>query len=246
MNQPPSESEQKLYQFFMAMMDKIAKAVVSNDLHSSSVTSKTSISFTNRICSCVTSLWILRNNHHLHPGWDMAVLLRSLFDACVQCLYFLQDPAIRGQDYLDFRHIERKRAYDDISKIDGPIVRMLLASPHRSQGETELKDNYNRVAHRFMGKKGHPSDNWYRKTLADISKQVGVENDYKLFVRYLSSVVHASARGYMSGPMEPNLAVFAALSCGAKVLIEIARTLKIHLDPDEQRNLALLSECKLH
>src|SRR5262249_46372020 len=67
-----------------------------------------------RVQNTWTSIRLLRSGtpaaRHKEIMLDVGVLLRSMFDACLQAAYIVRDPAKqteRATQYLEFQHVER-------------------------------------------------------------------------------------------------------------------------------------------
>jgi len=137
---------------------------------------------------------------------DAGMMLRAMFDAYLQADYVLSDPSRadqRANDYLDYEHVERHNLMERVMKHNNPLVKRLMASPARPDGEKRAKAAYDRVKGRyFTGKSrtGRPvkqehrtRNKWYAGDLSGIARALGREAEYDIILATFHGCVHSSA-----------------------------------------------------
>lgn len=151
-----------------------------------------------RIEGALNSLWVLHRHAPHEFGFDGMMVLRGVYDAHLQALYILAKPEesdARATLYLDFRWVERQRMKEMLEKNPTLFARTLLQSPKRAAAEPAIDAEFQRVRPSFLGPKGELHTNWYRGDLSALSRAegVGLESEYRVLQRQLSSAVHSSA-----------------------------------------------------
>lgn len=137
----------------------------------------------------------------LHRAAEAPILMRTLFEVAAQFEYLLRDPETRGRQFLDFAHVTKYRQMTDmVREPQGVIAKHVAESPLRDEGEARLKADYDRVKNGFLKGSGNQLwENWYRLSVRELAKQIGREDECKLWYRLFSNWVHA----------DPNQADFA-------------------------------------
>jgi hypothetical protein len=158
------------------------------------------------------------------PGFmvDAGVLLRCMFDACLQAAFICKEPARqleRANLYLDFEHVDRYKIARKVVGHDNPLADRLRASPRKAEGEPRLQEEYDRVKGQFPKRRQNGTrDKWYEGDLRQLAQDAGKEAEYDTFVTQFSGCVHSSAFAVGRGPMvSPKYVVYLATTVAAQV-----------------------------
>jgi len=175
---------------------------------------------------------------------EAPILIRALFEVAAQFEYLMQNPEVRGQQFVDYSHVSLyHQAMEMVRDPKGFVGRTVAASPLRGKGEPWRKKNYERVRGQFAkGKKGREWENWYCMTTRDLAGKIGWENEYNMWYRGFSKWVH-------SDPSQTRHLVYRGPSvfyfCDhylARMLLRIAKVGKIVLTAEQYEGLTKLSE----
>jgi hypothetical protein len=115
--------------------------------------------------------------------------------------------------FLDFEHIERVKSHDRVMGHDTAWSRFFGASPHRAEGEAQLRRDFARVAPRFLTPKSlkragaatipikasHVRNQWYEGDLRRLAKHIGLEPEYDMWVGMFHGCIHSSIMGCNKG-----------------------------------------------
>jgi hypothetical protein len=159
--------------------------------------------FKNRLHCALETLTALNRfaKHDSRP--DGMTVLRAMYDAQIQALYILADPAEadeRAQLFLDFRWIEQRRMQKVIEGNSTRLARALMQSPKRLAGEAEREANYQKLRPKYLTRDGKKDrDHWYAGSLRDLARAVGSESEYEILQTDLSGAVHASPTALLAG-----------------------------------------------
>jgi hypothetical protein len=130
---------------------------------------------------------------------DGASILRTIYDASLQALYILADPAKADElatRYVDFGMVEKMVTIKLFDKRATDMSRKVSTSPKRSAVEPALLTEYDRVNKKHCWDLMKlPPKNWYKGSLRDVAKAVGYEAEYELLQKQLSAIVHSSYSG---------------------------------------------------
>jgi hypothetical protein len=127
----------------------------------------------------------------LHRTIEAPTLLRSLFDASVQCEYLMRDLQSRAQQYIEFRRISRReQARAVVANPAGPLAKLLANSPLRAAEEPRVEAEFQAVQHRYRRGRGL-WDRWYCMTFRDLCSNVGREGEYRWLQSFLCNWVHS-------------------------------------------------------
>ncbi len=139
---------------------------------------------------------------HLHLnatqdfGFDIAMILRGMYDVMLQGLYIIEDPAKsseRAQLFLDYASVERYRKIQRIDKNQTGLAKKLANSTRRPEAMPRIEAEFQRVKPRYLTKKGDKlREHWFPGNLSVLAKATGWESEYELFQELLSSMVHSS------------------------------------------------------
>jgi hypothetical protein len=180
------------------------KAKIANDIVSKLNAARQENAVTNaielllgRIVAAGNSLRVLNDNAPHDIAFDGAMILRGIYDAMLQALYILKDPQhqnTRAEDYLDFFWIEKRNMQKRAVCSSTAFGKQMATSKLRAVAEPATEHEYNRVYTKFKNMKGPKTrDHWYKGSLRDLAKEVGLESEYELLQEQLSGAVHASA-----------------------------------------------------
>jgi hypothetical protein len=149
--------------------------------------------FVSRLNQTFSVLAYLRLNYTGPFEHEACVLLRSMYDVCLQLLYLLHDntkASERAEDFEAFRELERdKHLRSCESHASIPFFRKLVNSPLRSQNEPELRKRIAAAKKRFDNAK---HKNWYKTDLKQVARAVGYPEEYDGLIASLNHSVHAS------------------------------------------------------
>ena len=101
--------------------------------------------FKNRIGGALDALTALHRFAKNDWRADGMTLLRAMYDAHLQALHILADPAEadeRAQLFLDYRWIEQRRMQNLLERNSTQLAQTLLRSPRRAEGEAEREENF--------------------------------------------------------------------------------------------------------
>lgn len=159
--------------------------------------------FKNRINSALESLRVLDRHAQHDFRTDGMTLLRAMYDAHLQALYILADPAQadeRAQLFIDYRWIEQRGMQKLLEGNSTALAQALLKSPKRAEGEAAREENYQRLRPKYLTRKGKDvRRNWYPGSLRELAREVGLESEYEILQRDLSGAVHSSPTALLAG-----------------------------------------------
>lgn len=142
------------------------------------------------------ALLCLRVNAKYPWEQEGAVILRTMYDASMQGLYILADPAeaeSRAHLYLEYEIVERHKFIEFAKQGNAPGLKQIANSPLRSQAEPLLRKELDRVRSKYPRSDGKGLRNkWYAGKLEDLAKVVGFTEECQFFQKTLSGAVHSS------------------------------------------------------
>jgi hypothetical protein len=118
-----------------------------------------------------------------------------MYDAMLQGLYILGNSAqreARAKLFLDYARIEQYQGIRRFDKNGTWMARKVSASTLRPQREPLIVAAFEAVKRNYLNAKGRVRDTWYKCSLRDIARDVGLESEYELLQRHLSSLVHST------------------------------------------------------
>ncbi|NQU21375.1 MAG: hypothetical protein HQ567_08840 [Candidatus Nealsonbacteria bacterium] len=196
-----------------------------------------------RIVGAGNSLRVLHNHAPHEFDFDGAMILRGIYDAMLQALFILHDPAKRderAQDYLDFYWVEKEKT---IGLFDGNrtyLSRRISQSARRPSAEPAIKQEIQRVRPRFENSNGRLRNHWYKGSLRELAGAVGFEAEYEILQQQLSGAVHASAYTLQDGSYYRGfLLLDFAWRLSFRVLGSAAEYVGIELDEAERELVGL-------
>lgn len=200
---PPSDEDRFFWQQSADYATEIGRAI-SEHVRRGTPTTKVLELLKKRIEGALNSLWVLHKHAPHEFGFDGMMVLRGVYDAHLQALYILAKPEesdARATLYLDFRWVERQRMKEMLEKNPTLFARTLLQSPKRAAVEPAIDAEFQRVRPSFLGPKGERT-NWYPGDLSALARAegVGLESEYRILQRQLSSAVHSSAWSLLAPP----------------------------------------------
>jgi hypothetical protein len=198
-----------------------------------------------RIVAGGDSLGVLREHSRHDFAPDGAVILRAIYDAMLQALYILADPAhceTRAARYLDFRWVEHHNFIDRFDKSPTYLGRRISQSPLRAGAQPGIEQEFQRVRGAFENAKGGLRGSWYEGTLRDLARAVARESEYDILQKHLSGAVHSSAFGLQGASLyQGALLMVIAWRFSFRVLGKLADYAQIELD-EHERELIRRSE----
>lgn len=123
-------------------------------------------------------------------------ILRAMYDAHLQALYIVADPAHadeRAQLFFEHQGIEQRRWYKIIERSPTCFVQVPL-----SLGP-EVEAAYRKLRPKFLAPNGKDRPNWYPGTLRDIARNVNLESEYEIIQPDLSGAVHSTPTALVAG-----------------------------------------------
>ncbi len=179
--------------------------------------------------------------------FDSAMILRGIYDAMLQALYILHDPACREERaklYLDFRWVEKIKF---IRLFDGnttSLARRISNSSLRASAEPALEQEFQRVKGQFEDAKGRLRNHWYpENNLRCLAIETGFESEYEILQQQLSGYVHSSSYALIERPpFQGFLAVDLTLRFGFRVLGKFAEYAGVSLDAVEMKLVSLAQQ----
>lgn len=157
-----------------------------------------------RIVGAGNSLRVLYHHAPQQSAFDGLMVLRGIYDAMVQTLFILNDPAQRDERsklYLDFYWMEKQQYILLFDKNPTYLSGRVSNSRKRSSVEAAIKKRIREIEPKFKTTKGKPQRHWYRGDLRDLAREVHLEAEYEIIQKQLSGVVHASAYALQEEPL---------------------------------------------
>jgi hypothetical protein len=154
--------------------------------------------FWERTLGLANAVWVLRSTKPDGCTYEASVLLRVMYDACLQAMYIMHDEhdrAARARLYLDFYWVEKKKRIRDIDSIESPMADGVRQSPRRPQAESEINRRFDEVEANYRIKSGHRK-NWYPGHLGGLAEHVGLLGEYRIVVKQLHGITHVSPWQY--------------------------------------------------
>lgn len=196
--------------------------------------------FKNRIGGALDTLTAL--DRFAKNDWrtDGMTLLRAMYDAHLQALYILADPAeadARAQLFLDYRCIEQRRMQNLLERNSTQLAQTLLRSPRRAEGEAEREVNFQRLRPKYLTKDGKRlRRDWYEGNLYDLAREVGLESECEILQRDLSGAVHSTPAALLAGASfsEPEHLLLVGWKLMFRVLGRIAQHHGASLEPEHE------------
>jgi hypothetical protein len=146
----------------------------------------------------IGSLTRLCKDNPNSPERDGLTIMRTIYDAHLQALYILKDPARRAKQYEDFYWIDWHRFVGAVTNTPGKMFQSLAASKKRAENEPQMLERYRLVEAAYRRGQGHRRD-WYEGSLEDMAKEVGYEGECRVLSRLVNPAIHSSAYG-LRGP----------------------------------------------
>ncbi len=181
----------------------------------------------------------------LHRGFELPLILRSLFELSVQFEYLMRDPEPRAALYLDYEHITKHRAMHAWAKLPGTIGDHLRASPLRAEGEERARREYNRVHAQYALKRDaeRVRRHWYQGSLRDLANDKDVQRlpEYEAIYGLYSAWAHGDP--WTSDPLKVGHGGLMHLyGYWARLMIQVADAKRIILAGDSYRTLQQLGK----
>jgi hypothetical protein len=248
-NQAKANKEIEEDQINLHIFDMLRNVVsISNEYQRSDPVSRALLYFLSRACNTWLSICTLRKHSPNQRVFivDAGTLLRAMYDAYLQAEYLLGDlskAAARANDYFDFQHVEQYKQAEKLMRHDNEFSRKMKRSPERPEGEKRVKQEYERVKHRYLwSKKGDVRDHWYPNNLRQITGSQG-KVEYDTIVTSLQGCVHSSAMAVEKGPpISPEYITAWASTIAARVAKLNVDYNKIKLNDQNSQILAQLSK----
>lgn len=171
----------------------------------------------------------------LHREFAGPLMIRSLFELAAQFEYMMQDPATRGQQYLDYGNITRYLEQEAfLNAPDNPITRLLKASPQRDSGTRMVKAEFDRVVIQFTTSRGKLRKNWYGLQFSQLIEGLSgsrwnwkVEYDlwYRKYSRWLHSDPFSATHLYRPFAGRPSVLLVECYPYYARMLHKVSEKL---------------------
>jgi hypothetical protein len=117
---------------------------------------------------------------------------RGLFESSVQAEYLRRNPT-EADDYVDFGRVLAWRRYEWLLK-ESPAEASKI-SLAKAEG---LRDEYQRVKPKFEDSKGRVRLQWSKKTIAQMAREIGRDDQYDLAYSLGASMHHVNAEGLLA------------------------------------------------
>ena len=213
----------------------IAKEVISVAHHAKDKrpSSRAILAFATRLAGSWKSIVTLTQHHLDQDSFraisnDCKAIQRCMYDAYLQMKWIAEGPNNSddmGQLYLDFGPVERYRLVELILTLDDGMSRRLANSPRKQEGHARLKEEFDKVKHKYLKSNGRGvCKQWYEGSLDSIAKDLHLSGEYTWLVRTNNSSVH-------TGP-----------SAMFRVLDLAARTIELLSESIMMRGLEVLSK----
>jgi hypothetical protein len=125
-------------------------------------------------------------------GPDAMKIARGMFEASVTLGYLRIHPD-QVDDYIDFHAVIRKRLHDYMKQSSPDQLGRYSQNVIR-----EIETDFARVAPRFRTKSGRLRASWAKRSLREMSKEVGQEQLYLTFYSFASSLHHSDMSGMVA------------------------------------------------
>lgn len=166
-----------------------------------------------RILNGVRTLHVLSEHAQHAWGVDGGSIVRTIYDATLQLLWLLHDPARREHRaamYRDYIHVERFRMLSGIKASGTDFASTLAELDHSSDFDEWVRQRLLSVGTQFLKEnrrrqheeRGDPypydptahRSHWYpdHHTLRDLAKEVGYAGEYEILHHATSASVHSS------------------------------------------------------
>lgn len=134
------------------------------------------------------------------------LFIRALFDLAAQFEYLMKDPGPRAARYRDFAYVTQYRKQQDFYKNpSGQIISFVASSPDRAHSEPHTTREYNRVKSQFLRSNGRPWDKWYCMTSRDLAKEIGWEDEWRLWYAMSSDWSHGDPFSVQRDRLAPSI-----------------------------------------
>ena len=176
-------------------------------------------------------------------GYELPLIIRSLFELSVQFEYLMADPEPRAAMYLDFERVTKYHLEQSFLRLPGIIGRTLRKSPSRAEGERRNREAYEKVRVQFAVKHGSTRDrpHWYPGTLRQLAGASGREAEYDAIYRLYSAWAHGDP--WTAGQLElGHGGLWHPFVYWARLLTQVADAKKIILAGDAYETLQELAK----
>ncbi len=178
----------------------------------------------------------------LHRGYELPLIIRSLFDLSVQFEFLMLDPEARSSLYLEYEHVTRHRTTEAWLKLPG-MGAMLQASPLREEGDERNRREVARIESQYRIKQDQTRlrMHWYPGTLRQLANEVGRTVEYDAFYSLYSAWAHGDP--WTAGLLDlGHSAIWHPLVYWARMLTRIADAKQIVLAGEHYQLLVELSK----
>lgn len=155
-----------------------------------------------RIVYGMESMWVLRLHSRHEFRFDAMSILRSIYDAHLQAVYILDDPAqveARARLYREYFVIEQVEYHRRLENHDSEFARRIRESPKREEAMPKILAEFERVKGNYLDSNDKLLRQWYPGDLAVLLTKLGpdlrqeLESEYRLMQKMLSGALHSSA-----------------------------------------------------
>ena len=173
------------------------------------------------------------------------MILRSMYDTCLQLMYLAKDPTImasKAEDVEDFYLLEEEKRLKDLMDTTAPYLEPLKNDPQILKKEKWLDDQISRAKDKADKDKNFKRS-WYRKNLRWLASEVGLENEYLMVIKELHVHVHASPWSLAHPPkLGPYVLLYFVSNLVARSLKATADCLQVKFGRQIQKKLEEDSE----
>jgi hypothetical protein len=150
----------------------------------------------------------------------------------------MKDPQPRAEMYRDFAYVTRYRRQQDIYKNpSGQIISFIASSPVRARSEPHTTSKFNKVKSRFLKSNGKKLwDKWYCKTSRDLAKEIGWEDEWRLWYTFSSDWIHGDPMSLQTDcfpPMTGGELLFQCFRYYVRILSHLSKDLVLTSEQHE-------------
>ncbi len=195
-------NEMQLMAWLSTTGNEILKKI--NETKKNGDTSSACDALYHRIVLSGNTLMLLREQGTQYDWtYDGSSIIRIVYEASLQILYILNDES-SGEEiarrYLDFAIIERVKMIRLFDKRATDFSSRLSQSSKRAEVENVIYQEFRRVCKKYNYDSRKPPQYWHQGTTRNLAIEVGVEGEFELLQKQLSSIIHCSFTGIREMP----------------------------------------------
>jgi hypothetical protein len=158
------------------------------------------------------------------------LFIRAIFDLAAQFEYLMKNPLSRAAQYRDFAYVTQYRKQQDFYRNpSGQTISFIASSPDRAHSERHTTREYNRVKDQFLRSNGKTWDKSYCKSSRDLAKEIGWENEWRLWYAISSDWSHGDPFSVQNDSLAPTCSgwelVFHCIRYYVRILSHLTKDL---------------------